>query len=232
MSDCSTLNDAVALHAELYLSWPSLVHSSAQTLNALAQAESIEHNPSDNPLQEYGEFVDSPAHPLEPARNHRMHGVVQWLALNGASTEINEDSIGQLMGKIHGLPSNMPLRVDPAYSHDGRREHSIVFKEYWLKSIQHWTTVKEQSPYVTAVARYLDAIFFHPFDDGNARLARVLLQWQLQRAQVALPSLPMVVALPKRVGNTEDYLRLVRVCAMAVVQRKQRLEHHKLCHNS
>ena len=71
---------------------------------------------------------------------------------------------------------------------------------------------------------YFDAIFLHPFDDGNARLARALLVASVrERASfdVAGP-----VWIDKRPGETQDFWRLVRVCALGAERRAQRRYHH------
>jgi len=53
------------------------------------------------------------------------------------------------------------------------------------------------SPIPCAARAYLDVCFFHPFDDGNARAARLALDWVLTRAGLALRVADPIFSLPR-----------------------------------
>ncbi|MGC3996098.1 MAG: Fic family protein [Anaeromyxobacter sp.] len=78
-------------------------------------------------------------------------------------------------------------------------------------------------PVARAAMLYLDLCFFHPFEDGNARAARLALDYTLSYAGLALGDCGLVFALPIPAGRRGAYLdflaRVVRACEMAAVRQ-------------
>ena len=60
------------------------------------------------------------------------------------------------------------------------------------------------APHVRAARAYLDVCFVHPFDDGNARAARVALDYVLTRAGLALHAADPVFLLPRPADDPTD----------------------------
>ncbi|MCA8925612.1 MAG: Fic family protein, partial [Planctomycetes bacterium] len=56
-------------------------------------------------------------------------------------------------------------------------------------------------PVLQAVRAYLDLIFFHPFPDGNARAARLWLEYFLRRAGLPSPPIADLLRLRKLPGD-------------------------------
>jgi len=74
-------------------------------------------------------------------------------------------------------------------------------------------------PVAQAVRLYLDLAFFHPFEDGNARAARLWFEYALRRARLPTPPLAPWVLRPKRPGDVEHYGQLVRFAARSVARQ-------------
>ena len=70
---------------------------------------------------------------------------------------------------------------------------------------------EELHPLVKSIRLYLDVCFFHPFQDGNARAARLALQLILQRDNVFLKSLGPLFRIPLAAGSQEGYLAFLNL---------------------
>ncbi len=77
-------------------------------------------------------------------------------------------------------------------------------------------------PLVGACRLYLDIIFFHPFEDGNARAARLWFEFVLRRARVVGPPIADVVRLDKPAGDRDAAWRLVRLAAKRTLAARAR----------
>lgn len=73
-------------------------------------------------------------------------------------------------------------------------------------------------PILDAVRRYLDLIHFHPFGDGNARAARLALEYALRRGGVATPELEGLIRLPKPAGHPRRAWELARMLCRGVLR--------------
>jgi len=58
-----------------------------------------------------------------------------------------------------------------------------------------------------------------PFEDGNARAARLWFEYALRRARLPTPPLAPWVLRPKRPGDVEHYGQLVRFAARSVARQ-------------
>ncbi|MGE6762163.1 Fic family protein [Corallococcus interemptor] len=75
---------------------------------------------------------------------------------------------------------------------------------------------ENRHPVAHATQLYLDLCFFHPFPDGNARAARLWLEYMLRRGRLPTPPLAPVVLWPKRPGDAVNYARLARLLARGI----------------
>lgn len=79
-------------------------------------------------------------------------------------------------------------------------------------------------PVARAAMLYLDVCFFHPFDDGNGRAARLVLDYTLSQASVTLGQARLVFALPIPAGRRGAYVdflsRLVKACELGTRARR------------
>ena len=63
------------------------------------------------------------------------------------------------------------------------------------------------------VRAYLDVIYTHPFADGNARAARLWLEYFLRRAGLPSPPLRPLVLRPKPAGDVDSAWGLAALTA-------------------
>lgn len=76
-----------------------------------------------------------------------------------------------------------------------------------------------------AARAYLDVAFFHPFADGNARLAGLVLQFVLLREEVELDDTALLLTLARRADDAEGaagLAQLVHGLASATARRHAR----------
>jgi len=69
---------------------------------------------------------------------------------------------------------------------------------------------------VRAARVFLDVCFFHPFDDGNARAARLALDHVLTSAGLALHAAAPAFVVPRAAGDIEGTLAFVRTLEQLV----------------
>lgn len=79
-----------------------------------------------------------------------------------------------------------------------------------------------ESPIVRAARVYLDVCFFHPFEDGNARAARLALDHVLTSAGLALRAAEPVFALARAASATWGAWRMAYVLSHLVGPRSPR----------
>ena len=68
-----------------------------------------------------------------------------------------------------------------------------------------------------AARLYLDILYVHPFDDGNARAARLWLEFVLRRDGVPTPELGGLIKWPKGPPSAERYVRFQELIAAAIL---------------
>ncbi|MFO0607338.1 MAG: Fic family protein [Polyangiales bacterium] len=129
------------------------------------------------------------------------------------------DALARVQGVVLGLPDDAPLRRTDAFARGGAHRYPMVpgFDALVRARFDAWEGATVD-PVVTACGRYLDVIFLHPFEDGNARAARLALEWALRRAGRPTPRLEDLVALRKEPGDARSFWRMVRVCAGLVAR--------------
>lgn len=104
------------------------------------------------------------------------------------------------------------FRRGPAYAKEGRERYGLV-----ADTPQRFAACLVQAgdaavPVVARAARaYLDVAFFHPYDDGNARLAALVLQFLLHREQIELDDVLPILATVRRADDAEGAVALARM---------------------
>jgi prophage maintenance system killer protein len=72
-------------------------------------------------------------------------------------------------------------------------------------------------PLLKAARLYLDLIFFHPFNDGNARAAMLWLAFSCLRAGYPAPDLRKIIVFPFKPGDEENYWSFTGLLANKVI---------------
>lgn len=112
------------------------------------------------------------------------------------------------------LGAAAPLRTTTAFAKQGRE----CYGNADLEQLERWLEqANSQEPVLVRAARvYLDVCFFHPFDDGNARAARLALDYVLTREGYVLRAAGAVFALPRSADDPSvggEFLRALSQCA-------------------
>jgi hypothetical protein len=230
--DFERIEDAAEWHLALRA---SLAHSAyappARAERALATFDALGTGADDllESLREYTLRVDVPAHDGDPARNERTLRAMSEPAFgDGISGIIQDDprSLERWMGALLGLEGPAELRVEDAFARGGLHRYSTLdglLERRWIEGFSR--EVFALHPVLRGACWYFDAIFLHPFADGNARLARALLVYSLDG--LPQPPLAPLVWLPKRPGSAEDFWRFVTVCALQTVARERSKCHQR-----
>ncbi|HZV00742.1 MAG TPA: Fic family protein [Planctomycetota bacterium] len=165
------------------------------------------------------ERLDGPAHG-DPVRDERYRtALARVRALADGSSPLDLDLMVEIQTILLGRP--VSVRKTTAFAKAGREAYAWFegFESMLRRKIAA-DAVDACHPLVRACRLYLDIIFFHPFEDGNARAARLWFEFVLQRARVAGPPIEDVVLLPKQAGDAEAAWRLVRLAAKRALKTK------------
>jgi len=118
----------------------------------------------------------------DPARAARMRDA---LVMVREAATLNFETLCAAQTIVLGR--TVAFRETPAFAKRGRERYGAFpgLRERFEECLAEACSASPQA--VARAARvYLDVCFFHPFDDGNARAARLALDWVLTRAGLAL----------------------------------------------
>jgi hypothetical protein len=148
----------------------------------------------------------------DPDRQHRLltaHADVRRTAATG--TELSPGLTARWNGILRGVPA-APFRRTPAYAKNGRERYG------WHPGTEDRfacclaEAADRATPVPARAARaYLDVAFFHPYEDGNARLAGLVLQFVLLRGGVELDEVAPILTMVRRADDAEGAAGLVRM---------------------
>ncbi len=113
-----------------------------------------------------------------------------------------------------------PFRATDAFAKDGRERYGIDAGT--LTRFEAWLAEAADSAedvFVRAARVYLDVCFTHPFDDGNARAARLALDFVLTRAGCVLRATAPVFALPRAADDVRGGRDLVHTLASCAAKQ-------------
>lgn len=163
---------------------------------AFAQAPVVEPLPL--AWDGHARFIERHDRARDPARADRM---AQALAACRASAKRGERLDFELLSTLQALVlgvDSADLRTGDAFAKGGRDRyaHDVGLRkrfEGWLAESNDLTT---PAP-VRAARVYLDVCFAHPFDDGNARAARLALDHVLTREGLVLRAVEPLFLVPR-----------------------------------
>lgn len=147
----------------------------------------------------------------DPARGERMRRAL--LACRHAaarSVPLTFALLAEWQAIVLGRPA--PFRTSPAFTKDGRETYGFDAQtkprfERWLAEAQ-----RKKEPLCFRAARlYLDVCFTHPFEDGNARSARLALDYLLTRSGLTLQLAEPIFCLTRAPDDAAGLLGLARV---------------------
>jgi hypothetical protein len=164
------------------------------------------------------QHYDDPQHG-DPARTQRYLDALAFVRARADTGEApNLVMFSTMQGCLHGLAEPTPLRTTDAFGRGGAHCYPVVegFEEMLNARMAVWTNTVVD-PFVRATALYLDVIFTHPFDDGNARAARLGYEWVLRHAGRMSPRMEDLLRLQKIPGDVDGFWRMVRLGAASSV---------------
>ncbi|MFJ2081259.1 hypothetical protein ACIOBK_01815 [Micromonospora chokoriensis] len=139
-----------------------------------------------------------------------------------AGTDLTSGLLARWNRIIRGVPI-AAFRRAPAYAKNGRERYGLhADTEHRFASCLAETADRETPVTARAARAYLDVAFFHPYDDGNARLAGLVLQFVLLRESVELDEVAPILTTVRRADDAEgaaDLARLVHGIAAAPHRR-------------
>lgn len=180
----------------------------------LTRAAALDARPAHDPHRSFLAHLDGPQH-ADPERAAAYLSALTLLRAHADGAEpLTLELLQRAQGIVLGLPGLAPLRATHAYARGGAHRYPArPDLEALLRGRLAAWLAEALDPYVLAAGLYLDAAFVHPFEDGNARLARLCFDWALWRGARALPRFEDLLRVPKSPGDAEGFWRLVRVGA-------------------
>ena len=132
-------------------------------------------------------FIESHDRARHPLRATRMKEALTLARLSALRSESLTFASMQSWQRIVLGTSDVEFRRGEAFAKNGL-EHYGVLPEGWtrLRGLAAAGQRQRAQPVGRAVRAYLDACFFHSFDDGNGRAARLALDFVLAREGLAL----------------------------------------------
>jgi len=194
----SAPRDGLAAHRGLGLDWEAPPVELEPWLDAAGEVEFQETEAQELYLTE----IDLPAHVGDEGRRERyLRALGEIRSLADAGAPLGWAELSAIQGRVLGLRGPAPLRGGDAFARGGQEVYpwSPGLAEEFAARVGYALG----NPVLEGVRRYLDLIFFHPFDDGNARAARLSLEFALRAGALPSPPLAPFVRLPKPAGSAE-----------------------------
>ena len=112
------------------------------------------------------------------------------------------------------------FRQHDAYGKQSRERYPLEdkTKATFLSLLAEANT--EEPIELRACRAYLDVLFFHPFDDGNSRLARLVFDFVLTRDGYTLQKVDPVFMFSKSAKDGEGALRLVEMVGKLLAKQR------------
>jgi len=146
-------------------------------------------------------YIDGSDRARDPMRAERM---TRALAACRASARRDEELTFERLAKWQAIVLGTPagFRKTDAYAKGGRERYPLDgdTQRRFLAALKE-TNVAATPVSVRAARVYLDVCFFHPFDDGNARAARLALDHVLTRAGLALHAVEPLFVVARAAGD-------------------------------
>ncbi|MEU8238238.1 hypothetical protein AB0C07_08335 [Actinoplanes missouriensis] len=134
---------------------------------------------------------------------------VRGAAASGA--DLTPQLTGRWNATLRGIPA-AGFRRGPAFAKNGRDRYGLHPDTLHRYGRSLTEATDPAIPVAARAARsYLDVAFFHPYDDGNARLAGLVLHFVLLRVGVELDEAGPILGLVRRADDPEGAAGLARL---------------------
>lgn len=151
-------------------------------------------------------WIEGPERARDPARAARMAEALVWVREQARrGVPLDFAGLARAQGLVLGEP--VGFRTGEAFAKGGRERYGLT-PETPARFDACLTEAGSPEPAPRRAARvYLDVCFFHPFPDGNARAARLALEWVLTREGLGLHAVePLFVLSRSASDRTGAYL--------------------------
>ncbi|MEU7822424.1 Fic family protein [Catellatospora sp. NPDC049133] len=164
----------------------------------------------------------------DPRRSNRLLSAYRDVRREAAAdADLTLDLLARWNGISRGVP-DAAFREAAAYAKNGRERYGLHAdtEQRFVACLAQ--TADRAVPVTARAARaYLDVAFFHPFDDGNARLAGLVLQFVLLREGIELDEVAPILTTVRRADDADGAADLARlVHGIAAATRRRRLRAH------
>jgi hypothetical protein len=152
-------------------------------------------------LDGHHRYITGPEHQRDPDRARRMLAAVDAARASARRDEpLTLERLSQWQSLV--LAGEVNFRTRDAYAKGGRERYPLdgQTQARFVAALQDANDTR--TPLGARAARaYLDVCFFHPFDDGNARAARLVLDHVLTRAGFALHTVEPLFVVSRAAGD-------------------------------
>ena len=179
----------------------------------LSSVQDSDRPPTSSLDDAHEHYIELDDRPRDPDRADRMAAallVCRDAAAHGSL--LTFDLLAEWQRIVLGATAPVPLRTTDAFAKQGRERYGT-----YATLADDFERVLAQAndanvPVATRAARvYLDVCFFHPFADGNARAARLALDFVVTAAGLILRVGQPLFALSRGAGDPTGLVSLARV---------------------
>ena len=159
------------------------------------------------------EAVDATRDPIRAQRMKRALAVCRKAAKETGPLTL--DHLLEWQRYLMNIVGNGMFRKHDAYAKQGRERYPLHFgdgqsaEEHFIKLLEEANSTEPVA--LRASRAYLDVLFFHPLDDGNSRLARLVFDFILTRANVAMGSVDGIFLFARSARDVVGAQRLVEL---------------------
>ncbi|WP_405792398.1 Fic family protein [Streptomyces sp. NBC_00029] len=164
---------------------------------------------------------------VDPARAEGLLSALELLRADAADgAALDFELLSRWQQHVLGTPGPPAFRNLPAFAKGARERYGIgpdtrARFDACLAEATHDET--RPLPLTARAARaYCDVCFFHPFDDGNARAAFLVLLFVLAREGVVLDSVSLLRRVSFQADAPQDALTLARYLALHLEETRRR----------
>ena len=146
-------------------------------------------------------YIDRIDAARDPARAGRLHAALDQVRKDAHNhAPLTYQRLEEWQSVVLG--ESAAFRKAPAYAQGGEQRYGLDDKtQRRFEACLQEANATDVHAASRAARVYLDVCFFHPFDDGNARAARLALDFVLSRAGLALHAAEPVFRVARRSGD-------------------------------
>ncbi|WP_405657851.1 Fic family protein [Streptomyces sp. NBC_00079] len=139
-----------------------------------------------------------------------------------AGSALTCDLLTRWQRKVLDSP-DVEFRSRPAFAKAGQERYGIARDTRHRFDVCLSQSDEAELHLAARAARtYLDVCFFHPFEDGNARLAFLAITFVLARAEVSLDQVGPIRRLNRHADEPSDALALANLVAVLINKSQRR----------